>query len=122
MRAFLTVAATTAALASLAATAHAQPAAKYSEHDMQCFIAASAAADGAEDAETKNSGTMAAMYFAGKIYGANAKVDFTAALDAESTKIADADMTALLKTCADELQASGSAIEAAGKALAEKSK
>ena len=122
MRAFLTVAAATAALASLSAAASAQPAAKYSAHDMQCFIAASAVADGAQDADTKNSGTMAAMYFAGKIYGANAKVDFTAALDTESTKIADADMGALMKTCADELQASGSAIEAAGKALAAKAK
>jgi hypothetical protein len=122
MRAFLTAAAATATLASLPAAVHAQAATKYSVHDMQCFIAASAIADGAEDADTKNSGTMAAMYFAGKIYGANAAVDFSAALDTESARIADADMTALLKTCADELQASGAAIETAGKALAAKTK
>jgi hypothetical protein len=122
MRVFLTVVAGGAALAALAAPAHAQTAPKYSAHDMQCFIAASELADTAEQAEAKNTGLMAAMYFAGKIYGANPKIDFTAALDAETDKYDSVDKTALMKECGAELEAHGNEIEAAGKALLAKGK
>jgi hypothetical protein len=121
MRVFLTVAAG-AALAALAASAHAQAAPKYPVHDMQCFIAASVLADNADNEDTKNTGLMASMYFAGKVYGANPKVDFTAALDAEATKYDSLDHTALMKECAAEMQAHGNEIEAAGKALLAKGK
>jgi hypothetical protein len=121
MRVFLTVAAG-AALAAVAASAHAQAAPKYSVHDMQCFIAASELADTADNADSKNTGLMAAMYFAGKIYGANPKIDFTAALDAETDKYEGIDKTALMKECGAELEAHGNEIEAAGKALLAKGK
>ena len=55
MRVFLTVAAG-AALAAVAASAHAQAAPKYSAHDMQCFIAASELADTASDDRRRTPG------------------------------------------------------------------
>ena len=122
MRVTLTVAAASAALALSATAVSAQPTPAYSAHDLQCFIATSSLADGSNDAAITSNGMMAAMYFAGKLYGASPHIDITAALDAESDKMTAVDMGTLLKECGAELETHGHEIEAAGRAMQAKGK
>jgi hypothetical protein len=99
--------------------AAAQTTPAYSQHDVRCFIVASVIMGGAKDGDAKamTAGMMAALYFAGKIYGANAEIDLLAALEAELIRMPKVDLAALRKECGEEMRVHGDEIQTAGKAL-----
>jgi hypothetical protein len=111
-----------AACAALGSAAGAQPAPAYPQHDIRCFIVASTVVGGADNEKAKSAGMLAAIYFAGKIYGASPQIGLQAAIETELDKMADIDLTTVRKECGEEMRVHGNEIEGAGKALQAKGK
>jgi hypothetical protein len=86
------------------------------EHQLQCFLSISTLIP-STDEKTKRMGVLGSMFFAGEAFGADPKIDMTAALKQEAAKLDDARVKELLPKCGAEMNARGEQINAAGRAL-----
>ena len=109
------------ALAAAAPALAAEPAPAGPAHDVRCFLALSTLAD-SKVASEHQTGILGAMYFAGKLFGANPNIDLTAALKAEAATVTEADMAQAFPACGDEMATRGGQMQAASAALAAKGK
>jgi hypothetical protein len=86
------------------------------EHQIQCFLSISTLIP-STDEQTKRMGVLGSMFFAGEAFGADPKIDMTAAVRQETAKLDDAKVKQLLPKCGAEMNARGDQVNAAGKAL-----
>ncbi len=85
-------------------------------HNVQCFIATSTLA-ASSDKSQSSAGLMAAVFFAGKIFGSDPNVDLAAAVRAQASKLTQKQVNSLLAECGSEMRSRGVEITAADQAL-----
>ena len=85
--------------------------------DLRCLLLVSELV-GSGNAEQKESGTKAALYFAGKLLGREPGLDLTAAAKIEIVAMGTFDRQAGYQRCGAELKLTGEKLQAAGAALA----
>lgn len=89
--------------------------------DLRCLLLASELV-GTGNAEQKDAGTKAALYYAGKLLGREPNLDLSAVSKIEIVAMATLDREAGLRRCGTELQLTGGKLQAAGAALSELAK
>lgn len=89
--------------------------------DLRCLLLVSELV-GSGNAEQKESGTKAALYFAGKLLGREPGLDLSAAAKTEFAAMETMDRNAGFRRCGAELQLAGVKLQAAGAALASTAK
>jgi hypothetical protein len=87
-----------------------------SKHNVECFLVVGALSEN-KDPKARTFGAMASNFFAGQIFGADPKIDLTAAMRREAKQMNEARFKTLLKQCTDEMKARHDQVTAAGKAL-----
>lgn len=84
--------------------------------DLRCLLLVSELV-GTGNAEQKEAGTKAALYFAGKLLGREPGLDLTAVAKTEIVAMETFDRKAGYQRCGAELQLTGAKLQAAGAAL-----
>jgi hypothetical protein len=105
-----------AALTVVPMPVQAQPTSDETTHNIQCSIAVSLLTE-KTDPQLKIAGLMGSMFFAGKIFGTNPKIDLPSALQRESPKLDANKMKDLLNECGSEMKLRGEQIKMAGQVL-----
>jgi hypothetical protein len=102
-------------LALTMAGAQAAPAADPTVMDLRCLAAAGALTNVPEaDAETKQSGVLLATYYLGRLDGRVPDLDVEKGLNEQIPALKDADLEALLKSCAALAHERASKLETMG--------
>ncbi len=85
-------------------------------HDIQCFVATSSLI-GNSNKSVSMVGMMDSFFFAGQLFGAEPKIDLTAALKEYGSHLGPDQIKSLLVECGAEMKARGHEMTAAGEEL-----